>query len=134
MQSVLRTGLRPAFVRTNPHCGRPRGEPQQHGPVLLNQLEIPLEIPLATLFAAASAATARGARFLLNPSPYQPVPGELLTLADPLIVNESEAAELSGVRIEEPVDAESAARQLLAISRSFVITIGGDGVVLAIAV
>ncbi len=97
------------------------------GSVLLSQLEIPLE----TLEASAVSATAAGARFLLNLSPYQPVADELLALCDPLIVNETEAEELWGQPVESAVDAQTAARALLSGSRSVVITLGGDGVVVA---
>ena len=50
-----------------------------------------LEVPVATVLAAARIAR----RFVLNYSPALPVPSELLELADPLIVNETEAAHLS---------------------------------------
>lgn len=103
------------------------GSLTSEGSVLLSQLEIPLPV----LFSAATTATAGGARFLLNLSPYQPVSAELLELADPLILNESEAAELAGLAVESQVDAETVARALLTGSRSVVITLGGDGVVLA---
>ena len=55
--------------------------------VLLAQLEV----PITTVLAAARVAR----RFVLNYSPALPVPSELLELADPLIVNETEEAQLS---------------------------------------
>ncbi|MFD1934397.1 ribokinase [Nonomuraea mangrovi] len=51
-----------------------------------------LEIPLDTVTAAARAAR----RVLLNASPPRELPAELLSLADPLVVNEHEAAFLLG--------------------------------------
>lgn len=69
--------------------------------VLLAQLEVPVE----TVLAAARLAR----RFVLNYSPALPVPSELLELADPLIVNETEAAQLS------------------ATPRSLVVTLGAAG-------
>jgi len=50
-----------------------------------------LEVPVSAVLAAARIAR----RFVLNYSPALPVPDELLALADPLIVNETEAANLS---------------------------------------
>lgn len=95
--------------------------------VLLAQLEV----PLPAIVASAQAAHARGARFVLNLSPYIEVPESLLEISDPLIVNEAEGEAVSGQAIETPAEAENAARILTARSRSVVITLGGDGVVVA---
>ena len=51
-----------------------------------------LEIPLPTVIAAAAAGGAAGARVVLNPSPYQPLPPELVALVDVLLVNAHEAS------------------------------------------
>jgi ribokinase len=97
------------------------------GSVLLAQLEIPVGV----VAAAADVVAHAGGRFVLNLSPSVSVPSRMLGLADPLIVNESEASELAGSRIESARDAEVVARRLLGSSRSVVITLGGDGVVIA---
>jgi ribokinase len=97
--------------------------------VLLAQLEIPVEV----VAAAATAMETLGGRFVLNLSPSQYVSPKLLALADPLIVNESEASELAGSAIDSPVDAETVARRLLASSRSVALTLGADGIILATA-
>jgi ribokinase len=97
------------------------------GTVLLAQLEIPVEV----VAAAADVVAHAGGRFVLNLSPSVSIPSRMLGLADPLIVNESEASELAGSHIESARDAEVVARRLLASSRSVVITLGGDGVVVA---
>jgi ribokinase len=89
------------------------------------------EIPVAVVEAAAHAGEALGTRFVLNLSPSQYVSPHLVSLADPLIVNESEASDLANSVIDSPVDAETIARRLLATSRSVVLTLGGEGVVLA---
>ncbi|MGV9310069.1 ribokinase [Nonomuraea sp. NPDC003727] len=57
-----------------------------------------LEIPLDTVTAAARAAR----RAVLNASPPRELPAELLALADPLVVNEHEAAFLLAVAPEVP--------------------------------
>jgi ribokinase len=97
------------------------------GSIVLAQLEI----PLATVIAAAEAAAERGARFVLNLSPSLPVPASLLALCDPLVVNETEAAAIAGTPVGTIVDAMAVAQDLLATSRSVVITLGGEGVVVA---
>lgn len=87
-----------------------------------------LEIPMGSVRAAADWATDHGARFLLNPSPAQPLPAALLAGCDPLVLNLAEASTL----LDEPV-AESAvaARRLLEVAPSAVVTAGARGAVVA---
>jgi ribokinase len=59
---------------------------------LLMQLELPLE----TVFEAARVASAAGTRVVLNAAPITELPDGMLALVDILIVNEHEAAELTG--------------------------------------
>lgn len=54
-------------------------------------LTLALEIPIATVTAAAQLARRQGVIVVLNPSPLTAVPDELLRNADVLIVNEIEA-------------------------------------------
>jgi ribokinase len=93
------------------------------GDVVLCQLEI----PLPTVIHAAEAAEESGARFILNLSPYQIVPSNLLAVADPVVVNLLEAIALSGT----DGDPARAAKELLVESRSVVITLGEKGVIVA---
>jgi ribokinase len=97
------------------------------GAVLLCQLEISPEV----VSDAAGEIESAGGRFVLNLSPSRSVSPRLLSLADPLILNESEASDLAGSAIDGPADAITIARRLLAGSRSVVITLGGDGAVVA---
>jgi ribokinase len=97
------------------------------GAVLLCQLEISPEL----VAAAATEIERAGGRFVLNLSPSRYVSPKLLALADPVILNESEASDLAGSAIDSPADAITVARRLLATSRSVVITLGGDGAVVA---
>ncbi|MCQ4118803.1 ribokinase [Rhodococcus tibetensis] len=53
-----------------------------------------LEIPVATVLAAAAHAAAHDTVVMLNPSPAQPLSPELIELVDVLVVNETEAAQL----------------------------------------
>jgi ribokinase len=71
-----------------------------------------LEIPLATVIAAAKVASGR---VVLNAAPAQPLPQDLLTHVDLLIVNEHEAALLGG------------ADHLLTVVPSLVVTLGAKG-------
>ncbi len=89
-----------------------------------------LEVPVAAVGAAARLAAAAGARFVLNLSPARQVPPALLAAADPLVVNEHEAAFLlgegrPGAGPARP--AASAAALLARGPRSVVITLGADG-------
>jgi ribokinase len=97
------------------------------GTVVLAQLDI----PLPTVMADAAATHAAGGRFVLNLSPSREVPAELLALCDPLVVNESEAAAVSGTPVGSVADALAAAAILRNTCPSVVITLGGDGVVVA---
>jgi ribokinase len=73
------------------------GSVLQPGDVVLLQLEI----PLATVEAAASLAAKRGARVILDPAPARPLPTSLLEAVSLLTPNESEAERLSGLRLGE---------------------------------
>jgi ribokinase len=57
-------------------------------------LLLQLEIPMPSVLRAAELAAGSGVRVLLNPSPWQVPPAELLAVADPLVVNEHEAERL----------------------------------------
>ena len=85
-----------------------------------------LEVPLEAVTAAAGLAAAAGARFILNLSPAREVPDSLLAAADPLVVNEHEAAFLLG---DAPAgELGEQARALLALGpKSVVITLGAHG-------
>ena len=95
--------------------------------VLLCQLEISPEV----VSAAATQIEKAGGRFVLNLSPSRYVSPKLLGLADPLILNETEAADLASSTIDSPADALTVAKRLLATSRSVVITLGSDGAIIA---
>jgi len=85
------------------------------------------EIPPATVAHVARVAAAGGTRLLLNVAPAAELPPETVRAADPLVVNEHEAAILLGHRGRQP---EDAARDLAALGvRSVVVTLGAGGVV-----
>jgi len=85
-----------------------------------------LEIPLEAVMAAAALAARAGARFILNVSPARQAGDQLLAAADPLVVNEHEAAFLAGTGERDAPERQ--ARALLALgARSVVITLGAGG-------
>ncbi|MFI9586946.1 ribokinase [Streptomyces sp. NPDC052236] len=87
-----------------------------------------LEIPLETV-AEVVRNLAPGTRFVLNPSPPVPLPAEILSACDPLVVNEHEARVILGTTHDS---AEEWASALLALGpRSVVITLGAEGALVA---
>ncbi|GGU57308.1 ribokinase [Streptomyces albospinus] len=89
-------------------------------------VSLQLEVPMETVRAAAATAEAAGTRVVLNPSPApDTLDRELLAVADPLVVNEHEARQLSGRTGGTAADWASALREQGA--RSVVVTLGGDG-------
>jgi ribokinase len=84
--------------------------------VLVCQLEIPVE----TVTEAMRAAREAGTRTILNAAPARSLPPELLSDVDLLVVNETEAATISGrAEIDMPA--------LLALVPRVVLTLSGAG-------
>ncbi|ASS66021.1 MULTISPECIES: ribokinase [unclassified Paenibacillus] len=91
---------------------------------VLLQNEIPWETGTAVIRSAGEA----GVRVWLNPAPAREVPAELLPLLDTLIVNETEAAAVSGILVGDIGSAEAAASELLSRgARRVVVTLGEQG-------
>lgn len=97
------------------------------------------EIPPASVEAAAGWARDHRARFVLNPSPITSIPGAVLGVCDPLVVNEGEAVAIlqlvgsapeNTARDARPTVADLA-RALLPHVRSVVVTAGSAGAVAA---
>lgn len=89
------------------------------------------EVPLASVRATVAAAGRFGARVVVNLAPYVPLEPDSLSGADPLVVNETEAAQVLARAVEGPADAQRAAADLLEMARSAVITVGSAGAVYA---
>ena len=81
-------------------------------------LVMQLEIPLATVVAAARVARAGDTTVILNAAPISDLPRELLDDVDILVVNEHEAAYLAG------------AGEVSALARVVIVTLGAAGAVL----
>ncbi|RUS44970.1 ribokinase [Cohnella sp. AR92] len=90
----------------------------------LLQNEIPLEANLHAMKLCAD----RGIKVYYNPAPATTIPPEAFPLIDTIVVNETEAAVVSGLEVRTAVDAEAAAYKLRQAGASNVIvTLGGKG-------
>ncbi len=87
------------------------------------------EIPAAANLAAAQLAHAHSVRVILSAAPAYPLDPPLIAYLDVLVVNEVEAAMLSGQPVHNAVTAERAAQALLAHVPAVLITLGRAGVV-----
>lgn len=90
-----------------------------------------LETPLASVQFAIEMAKSLGVKVILNPAPMQPLPTSLLAMIDYLVLNETEAEQLSGVKVADTEAAMQAAQELCVKGvGTAIITMGGAGVVL----
>jgi ribokinase len=90
-----------------------------------------LESPLPAVARAASLARKRGARVILNPAPARPLDADMLALVDYLVPNESEAALLTGIEVQDSHSCKRAAVKLLKQGVGGVIlTLGARGALL----
>jgi len=91
-------------------------------------LVMQLETPLATVAEAASQAVQKGVRVILNPAPAQPLPASLLASVYALILNETEASQLTGLSVDRDAEIRQAGRRLLEQGLHYVVlTLGGRG-------
>ena len=91
-----------------------------------------LEVPIAAVRSALRIAREAGARSVLNPSPIGPGT-TLVGEADVVVVNQAEAAHLTGAEQEATGadDALAQARSIAAPDQTVVVTLGGEGAVAA---
>jgi len=96
--------------------------------ILLTQLETPID----TIEEAMKIANENGATVILNPAPAQKLSDKLLSYVSILTPNETEAEILTGIPVEDELDAEKAAKLLLKKGIKLVlITLGSKGVLVA---
>lgn len=100
-----------------------------NAPVLLAQLEVPLDI----VVVAAKAARERGMKVVLNAAPATVLPPDVKEFVDVLVVNRAEA--VAALSMQLPDKAAVLASAATATERGFdvVITLGPEGVVAASA-
>lgn len=90
------------------------------------------EVPMPEVVLAARLMHAQKAVVVLNPAPVCALPPELWSVVDIVVMNEIEAAELTGLPVADPA---SAGRAADAVRRrgpgTAIVTLGAQGVVLA---
>ncbi len=87
-----------------------------------------LETPLETVAHGLSLARQSGLTTILNPAPARWLPDDVLALVDVLTPNEAEAEAMVG---EQLAPVECAARLIDRGCRSAIVTLGGDGCLVA---
>ena len=95
------------------------------GSIVVVQGELSRDVIETTVRAASEA----GARIILNLAPFLEVDAAALALADPLVLNETEAGQLLGAPVPDASAVLAARDRLLAIAPSVVVTLGGEGAV-----
>jgi ribokinase len=96
-------------------------------PIVLAQLELPIQ----TVEQAARITESLHGRFILNLAPAVSISMQMLSVCDPIVLNEPEAAFLLGREITSSTEALHAAQELLKRAKSVVITLGSKGAVYA---
>ena len=76
--------------------------------MLLMQLETPIE----SIQKAAQIAKQANTKVVLNPAPAQPLTDQLLQLVDIITPNETEAEQLTGIKVSDMQSAQQAAKSL----------------------
>ncbi len=100
-----------------------RNEIEKAGLVLMQ-----LETPVETVLCAAQWAAAKGVPVILNPAPACALPEALFNCLDTITPNETEAEQLTGIRVADEASAEAAAKALCAKGvKRVVITLGSKG-------
>jgi ribokinase len=90
-----------------------------------------LEQPMATAFHALELARAAGVTTILNPAPAAALPAALYGLCDYITPNETEAGELTGMKVETIDEARIAAGRLLELGvGTAIVTLGEKGALL----
>jgi ribokinase len=87
------------------------------------------EIPAPAFDAAIRTADEGGARAVVNLAPYRTIAEDVLSLCDPLVVNESEVSGLLGREVRGVAQARRAVADLAGRCRSVVVTVGAGGAV-----
>ncbi|WP_202925520.1 ribokinase [Edaphobacter sp. 12200R-103] len=90
-----------------------------------------LELPVSVVEHGLRMARTSGVTTILNPAPALPLPESIYPLCDYLTPNESEAASMTGIIVDDLAGAERAADALLARGvRNVALTMGANGVFL----
>lgn len=91
-------------------------------------LLVQLEIPMPTVVRSVELADSMGIRTILNPAPMNPVPNELFSHIWLITPNQTEAEQLTGIRVVSEDDARKAADALFAKGvQNVIVTMGSKG-------
>lgn len=86
------------------------------------------EIPWETTLAVMNSASSSGARVFYNPAPARAIPQNVLPLIHTLILNETEAAAVTGLAVSDAASAQAAANWVLNKgTKNVIITMGEKG-------
>ncbi len=106
-----------------------RLQPHHHIIADADTLLMQLETPMETIISAAKIAKRAHTQVVLNPAPAQPLVDDLLQLIDIITPNETEAEQLTGIKVIDIGSAQKAADQLhLKGIKLVMITLGSEGV------
>ncbi len=106
-----------------------RLQPHHHLISSADMLLMQLETPIEAIISAAETAKQSGTKVVLNPAPAQPLPDNLLQLIDIITPNETEAEQLTGIKVSDMPSAQQAADVLHSKGIKLVmITLGSEGV------
>lgn len=87
------------------------------------------ETPMAATIEAFKIAKQSGVTTILNPAPAAEIPENLLSLTDIIIPNETEAFEITKIKVEDTEDIKKAGEKLIEKGVKFaIITLGERGV------
>jgi ribokinase len=92
-----------------------------------NWLLLQMEVPHAENWALLERAKGYGVRVMLNLAPFAPIPHEVLSSVDLLVLNDVEAGQLAAS--ERPTDdiRDGLARMAADYGVTLIVTLGGDG-------
>ncbi|KAK7749051.1 putative ribokinase [Cytospora paraplurivora] len=121
-----------ATTTSSSSSGGEKGQGKEEEGERPDLLIMQLEVPLPTVLGALSAARSAGIPVLLNPAPAAELPGDAYRGLAHLVVNETEAAALSGLPVGRLDTAEGCAEVAGVFVgrgvRNVIITLGGRGV------
>ena len=106
-------------------------EAQQHTIMSADVLLLQLELPTDSVIAAIQIAKQAGVRCILDPAPVAIDWTDALLAVDLVCPNETEASDITGLKVDTVVDAQAAAKQLHDRGvKHVVITLGEKGTLL----
>jgi len=86
------------------------------------------EIPWETTLSVMNSASSSGSKVFYNPAPARAIPEHVFPLIDTLIINETEAAVVTGLTVNDASSAQAAAEVVMGKgTKNVIITLGEKG-------